>query len=56
MARGAVPAVLAILVVSGCLAPSAIVCGDGRTCPMGSTCDDVRSLCLTEAQTSDPPP
>jgi cysteine-rich repeat protein len=48
----ATPAVLAVWLVSACLAPSAVVCGDGRTCPAGSTCDDLRSLCLTEAQTT----
>jgi len=44
-------ATLVVAVLSAaCVKPGAVVCGDGRICPDGTTCDNERELCLTDPQ------
>jgi hypothetical protein len=40
--------VLIVTVVVGCVEPSVILCGDGRTCGAGTTCDVEHHLCVTQ--------
>jgi cysteine-rich repeat protein len=46
--------IVAVLAAAGigCVEPGHVVCADGRTCPTGMTCDDVRQLCVSAAQTT----
>lgn len=45
-------ALLCAILVCGCLKPSALVCGDGRTCPADTVCDERNAMCLTQSQAS----
>jgi len=45
-------ALVTLVALAACVSPAQVVCGDGRVCPGGTTCDDVRGLCLSEAQTT----
>jgi len=33
----------------GCLSPNSVTCSDGRVCPVGTACDEVKHLCFTPA-------
>jgi len=41
---------LALLFVVGCLEPQLVVCGDGRACPIGTTCQLELETCVTDDQ------
>jgi hypothetical protein len=40
-------AVSSLLLVAACVQSSAVVCGDGRVCPVGTTCIDALAICAT---------
>jgi hypothetical protein len=39
-----------LLVLAGCLEPSATTCDDGRVCPPGAVCDPLHHLCVEPQQ------
>ncbi|MDX2094290.1 MAG: DUF4215 domain-containing protein [Kofleriaceae bacterium] len=43
-------AIIALALATGCLAPSAETCADGRVCPSNTQCDDTHHRCVTAGQ------
>ena len=43
-------AILVAVLGAACVEPGSVICSDGRTCPENTTCDTMRSLCLTDEQ------
>lgn len=41
---------LLLLLFAGCLKSQAVICGDGRTCPPNSACDDIHGTCVAPDQ------
>ena len=47
---GRVMIVAVVVWLGACAQSSSLVCGDGRTCPGNSTCDDLHHICVSPSQ------
>jgi len=50
MGMGRVMILAVVVWLGACAQSSSLVCGDGRTCPGNSTCDDLHHICVSPSQ------